>query len=238
MIGMKERFWMSTIFVALFLFFTAIAQADTVVPYNTANGSCTATNADFYIVVSASEFHSGNWLKGFNLYGGSVGKEFVAHLSETNSTSTRYASATTTSTNNGNYYFYFPEYTKTNGTPLLIFIDNLGYNTTYNRDNSGTRWYFSTTIPATCQGYAPVGWFQIASTTPTPSGSTTTIPLYIPNPIDRLESMECTYTSTSTECTPTYASTTTPVTPTTLTLIFIWAFFGFMIGYWVVKKLT
>lgn len=70
------------------------------------------------------------------------------------------------------------------------------------------------------------------------NSSTTTIPLYTPLLKDKLLSMNCTYTTTTTTCTPTYASTTIPVTPTNaLALIVI-----FMIAtgtmYWIVRKLS
>jgi len=71
-----------------------------------------------------------------------------------------------------------------------------------------------------------------------PSESSTIVPLYTPLLIDRLTSMNCTYTTTSTVCIPQYASTTTPVTPDSILILIIIFLIAFSSAYWVVRKLT
>lgn len=73
--------------------------------------------------------------------------------------------------------------------------------------------------------------------TPT-AGSTTTIPLYAPYVLDKLASMNCTYTASTTTCTPQYASSTVGVTPNNLLVFTVIFFIAFVSSYWVVRKLT
>lgn len=69
-------------------------------------------------------------------------------------------------------------------------------------------------------------------------GSTTTIPLYTPLLKDRLTSMNCTYSATSTNCVPQYASTTIPITPENVFFSLTIFMAALVLMYWIVRKLT
>jgi len=218
-------------------FFTPFVNAqqtrDTINNDHSLVGSCTNNNTDFYIYVTPENFIGGAWLRSFQFAINASGKEFVASVSEPDSTSTVLAIATST-TNSSIYAFAFPEYTKSTSKGLLIFIDNLGYLTTNSyKSTSPSKWHFTTT-KAGCSNYTPAGIFELASSSA--PAVTNTVPLYTPLLLDKLEEMNCTYTSTTTQCIPQYASTTNAVTPENIFYIFVIFVIAFLLTVYAVRK--
>lgn len=196
---------------------------------------CTLTTGNWNGTASSSDFTQGVYIAQVILQQGTAGREYYLDLYNDGG-STVIARATSTSLGGGKYGFAFPEHTHTNQTYDFV-LRNGGYNTGWQRW-SGSASSPEFTFTSVCSNSTPNVAVYIASTSPAVSSSTTTIPLYIPNPLAKLNSMTCSYTSTSTTCIPQYASTTNQITPENLTLLALVFLGSFFLTYWLIRKLT
>jgi len=177
------------------------------------------------------------YMSGFMWARNSSGGEYYATLKDGINGPTL-AVSTTTSFVGSNYLFNFPQHTRSSTTYEMTIVNASGPITLTTNTPAKPGVYIKTTNNTCTAGMTPAFYAFQATTSPATGGSTTTIPLYTPLMTSKLTNMNCSYTATSTTCIPQYASTTVEITPANILIFEILFLMAFVMGYWVVRKLT
>jgi len=205
----------------------------------TTAASCNGSSLDFRLILQNILPSTDTYLAQLTLIGNAAGKQYIAYLYDGFGGTTTLAVATSTAGNGAEYEFNFPQHTRAS-TTYEIFIDNLGYSTTWTTSAGNSNFYVKTSFNSCGAGATLQASLRAATTSPTTPGSntTTTIPMYTSTNGAKIESMNCIYTSTTSLCTPIYASTTSPVTPENIFYIFAIFALVFVCSYFLVAKMT